>query len=74
MRPTKAGYYWALWTVAEEGTFEGNELAPALHYEIVEVWQNDDENGLRVSIPGVRESQTLDCFFWGEFVCPLSRT
>lgn len=78
-RPTKPGFYWALWTVAEPGTHEGDELTPAKDWEVVQVWENhigteceaDKEQGIekfRVSVPGVRESQTLDCFLWGKAV------
>jgi hypothetical protein len=70
--PTKPGYYWARWTVAAVGTHEGDQLTPSRNWELVEVWQNhigeDDEEKFGVSVHGVRESQWLDCFLWGEFV------
>jgi hypothetical protein len=60
--PTKPGYYWARWTVAAEGTHEGDELTPAPAWGIVEVWNNsvdpypEDDEAFGVSVPGVRET------------------
>lgn len=77
MQPTKPGFYWALWTVAEPHTHEGHKLKLPQDWEVVEVWENyigekceaDELAGCEkfmVSVPGVRESQSLDCFIWGE--------
>ena len=75
-KPTKPGFYWAMWLTHEPDTHEGDELTPATNWEVVQVWENhigteceaDKEMGIekyRVSVPGVRESQTLDNFKWG---------
>ena len=73
--PTKPGFYWARWMTAATGTHEGEELVPALNWEVVEVWVNhigteceaDKELGIEkfgVSVPGVRETQWLENFIW----------
>ncbi|HVL12500.1 MAG TPA: hypothetical protein VM529_08045 [Gemmata sp.] len=76
-KPSKPGFYWARWMKASEGTHEGEELAPALDWEIVEVWENhigdeceaDAAHGVEkfaVSVCGVREAQWLRDFIWLE--------
>lgn len=82
-QPTRPGYYWAIWTVAEDGTFEGDEQTPAACWCIVEVNHNsgdwvdpceaeiEDGEIFSVAVPGVRETQWLDNFIWGEFVADL---
>jgi hypothetical protein len=79
--PLKPGYYWALLTAPTEGTHEGDLWDPAgATWEIVLVWANhvnwdrdpaNDDEALRVHVPGVRESQPRDSFQWGEFVADL---
>jgi hypothetical protein len=77
--PIKPGYYWARWTVAANGTHEGDQLATGQSWEIVEVWPNYthwdrdpmEDEALAVSVPGVRETQWRDCFLWGNFVAEL---
>ncbi len=72
-KPTKPGFYWALWLTASKGTHEGDQLTPASDWEIVEVWSNfsgdpceaDRAEKFGVSVPGVRESQWLHNFKWG---------
>lgn len=78
--PTKPGYYWAKWTAAADGTHEGDELTEYPTWCIVEVWYNslpphdaDDDEAFGVSVPGVRESQWLDCFLWGDFIADLRK-
>lgn len=71
--PTKPGYFWAKWKIPADGTHEGADLCPSDNWEVVQV---NDNNGLgdekfSVSVPGVRETQWLDCFFWGKFVTAL---
>jgi hypothetical protein len=69
-RPTKPGFYWALWLKASPGTHNGDELTPALDWEVVEVWLNhirdDEEEKFGVSVPGVQETQWPEDFEWGE--------
>jgi hypothetical protein len=81
--PTRPGFYWALWLTAAPGTHEGDELTPASNWEVVEVWENfigdpceaDACEKWGVSVPGVRESQWLENFEWGERVAdPRERT
>lgn len=81
--PDKPGYYWAKWKIAADGTHEGDDLTPAREFEIVQVnanmagWESvephqaDYDERLSVSVPGVRETQWLDCFVWGERVSDL---
>lgn len=67
--PTRPGYYWAKWKIASPGTLEGDELTPSNTWEVVQVWQNsvdpNSDEPLGVSVPGVRETQWPDQFFWG---------
>jgi len=73
MKPTKAGFYWALWLTAAPGTNEGSELTPSSDWEVVEVWENfpgepceaDQAEKFGVAVSGVREAQWLDNFLWG---------
>lgn len=77
--PLKPGYYWAKWTVAADGTHEGDQLTPASDWEIVQVeanhinWRDNplEDEALVVAVPGVRESQWRDCFLWGKMVSEL---
>jgi hypothetical protein len=70
--PTKAGFYWARWVKAAQSTHEGDQLTPSRNWEVVEVWENflgdatevDQSEKWGVSVPGVRESQWVDCFQW----------
>lgn len=74
--PKQPGYYWAKWRIATDETHEGDELTPSNEWEIVQVNDNGGEPGsseeLSVSVPGVREVQWRDCFFWGPRVSDLS--
>lgn len=67
--PTRPGFYWAKWKIADEGTRDGDELTPNDRWEPVEVAVNsgspDDPDYLRVDVPGVERSQSLGNFFWG---------
>lgn len=75
-RPTRPGFYWAQWTDAAPGTYEGKDLTPSEKWEVVEVWENfvgdpceaDECEKFGVFVPGVRETQWLDNFIWGERV------
>lgn len=77
--PLKPGYYWAKWKLPSEGTYEGSLQTLSDFWEIVQVWPNSvdwyqnprEDEALLVSIPGVRESQERDGFFWGELVADL---
>lgn len=62
---------------AADGTHEGDELTPALEWEIVEVWANhigdtceaDAQHGVEkwaVGVCGVREAQWPRDFIWLE--------
>lgn len=78
-QPTKPGFYWAKWIAASIGTHEGDDLVPANDFEVVEVWENfigepceaDKGEKFGVSVTGVRETQWLNNFIWGEG--PLTR-
>lgn len=76
--PARPGYYWALWTKAADGTHEGDDLTPAVTWEIVQVNDNnvddpEDDEYLSVSVPGVRETQWRENFSWGARVCGLEK-
>lgn len=66
--PHAAGFYWAKWKIAAEGTREGAELTPSDAWEVVQVFENcldrDDDEFLMVSVPGVEQCQALDSFYW----------
>ncbi len=73
--PTKAGWYWALWISAAEGTGDVAECANGREWEVVEVWENfqgeaceaDETHAPKfaVSVTGVSRSQWLENFKWG---------
>lgn len=76
--PMKPGYYWAKWRIAADGTHEGEEMTPSDTWEIVQVNDNnvddpEDDEYLSVSVPGVRETQWRDGFFWGPFVAEIDQ-
>lgn len=75
--PTEAGFFWAKWKIASDGTREADELTPSDRWEVVEVVTNhidrDDPEYLMVSVCGVEKNQPLDGFFWGEEVHRQSR-
>lgn len=66
------GYYWAKWKIASPGTFEADEQVPSQFWEIVQVWVNstdpNSDERFGVSVPGVRETQWPDQFYWGPMV------
>lgn len=75
MTPNKPGYYWAKWKIATDETHEGKELTPSNSWEVVHVWANcanpqDCDEPYGVSVPGVRETQWPDQFFWGQGPLP----
>ena len=67
--PALAGFYWAKWRIADEGTPEGDEQTPSDKWEVVEVFENGiDEAGvvfLMASVPGQAKPQSLENFCWG---------
>lgn len=64
--PTKPGFYWAKWRIADDGTVEGVEMTPQDRWEPVEVFDNNaTDEPLRVFVCGVQKSQTLKNFVWG---------
>lgn len=72
--PKQPGFYWALWLTPAPDTHEGKDLAPAPNWGVVEVWENflgdpceaDADEKFGVSVPGVRETQWLRNFLWGD--------
>lgn len=72
--PNKEGHYWAKWKIPSPGTHEGEHLTPSDRWEIVQVWENyvgeprEDVSKFGVSVPGVRETQWPDQFYWGPMV------
>jgi hypothetical protein len=70
--PTRPGFYWAKWCLADQGklmTAEYETYLPCKEWEVVEVFENgfdpNDEDYLRVEVLGVTDSQSLENFFWG---------
>ena len=66
---TETGYYWAK-LVHPRHEPEGEDWASS-RFEIVEVDENygDDDDQLRVYVPGIGPSQLIDAFVWGPKVC-----
>lgn len=68
--PSKAGFYWAKWRIANEGTREADELTPSDKWEVVDVFENSidpsDDEYLMVHVPGVTAPQNLENFYWGD--------
>ena len=77
MKPDRPGFYWAIWTSPAKKTYEAEHIAfPVPHWDVVEVWENflgepceaDQAEKFAVSVPGVRETQWLHNFKWGDQV------
>lgn len=72
--PTKPGFYWAKWRIAEEGSETSiGDKVPGNRWEIVEVERGyeDDPDGPIVSVVGEPKMQSLENFFWGLGSGPL---
>lgn len=77
--PMKPGYYWAQFRIPADGTHEAELWGFNDTWEIVQVnanvvdWYDDpaEDEALSVSVPGVRETQWRDGFYWGPFVAEL---
>ena len=69
MIPKEAGFYWAKWRIADDGTPEGDEQTPSDDWEVVDVFENcldpDDDEYLMVHVPGQAKAQSIENFFWG---------
>jgi len=70
--PTKPGFYWAKWRVADQDdpmTAEYESYLPCSNWEVMDVFENcadeTDPEYLRVHVPGVSDSQSMENFFWG---------
>ena len=67
--PTRAGFYWAKWLIADRETVEGSALTPSDDWDVVYVFENgrDEREAefLRVLVVGVEQSQSLQNFKWG---------
>lgn len=67
--PTRPGFYWAKWRIADDGTHEGDEMTPSDTWEVVNIFVNctsdDGHDNLRVEVPGVQRSQSFENFVWG---------
>lgn len=62
--PTKAGFYWAKWKIAEKGTYDEDEFEPESHWRVVEVY---DARGTGiVLVSGEEKTQSLENFYWGD--------
>lgn len=66
-RPTKPGFYWARWHTKAPGTADMLEN-PSGTLEVVDVFVNcvdpDDDEYLRVHVPGVGRGQPVENFTW----------
>lgn len=72
----KPGFYRAKWLRAAPNTHERDSLLLPTDWIIVQVWENfiDEADGIEklgVSVPGIRETQLVEDFLWGEG--PLER-
>ncbi len=65
----RAGFYWAKWRIADEGTPEETCRGADAVWEVVEVFENHIVDGepdqFRVSVCGVERSQSFENFYWG---------
>ncbi len=77
MKPSKAGYFWALWVTPAPGTLEAElQSWPKDDWGIVEVWDNflgepceaDEHEKFGVSVHGVEKTQWVENFKWGSEV------
>ena len=70
--PAVEGFYWAKWRIADDSDMrsEYETYLPCNRWEVVDVFENslnrDDAGHLRVHIPGVSHSQSLENFYWGD--------
>ncbi len=71
-QPSNPGFYWARWQQADQGdvmTAEYETFLPCEQWVVVEVIENDADpasmDHLRVLVPGVADSQSLENFVWG---------
>jgi hypothetical protein len=66
--PREPGFYWAKWQIAAEGTRDGNELMLSDEWEVVEVFQNSNDESaddhFLVHVCGIEKSQSIQDFFW----------
>lgn len=66
-RPDGPGFYWAKLVRASPGTRDAED-ALSVEFEVVDVFVNDfdpaSNEHLRVFVPGVERSQSLDNFEW----------
>lgn len=67
--PRSAGFYWAKWLTADDGTKEGTLLTPEEGWDVVFVFENSfdpsDERRFRVLVVGVEGTQSIENFEWG---------
>ena len=65
----RAGFYWAKWRIADEGTPPDLCMGAGAQWEVVEVFENHICDGepdqFRVSVTGVAGSQSFENFYWG---------
>lgn len=69
--PTKEGFYWAKWMIADDHLPE--PYTPFKTWEPVEVFLDDDGEKpveFKAWIIGHSFSQSLDCFHWGAALEP----
>ena len=66
--PSEAGFYWAKWRIAAEGTRDEDDFIPSDDWEVVEVFQNsfdkNEEDHFLVHVCGVEKGQSIKDFFW----------
>lgn len=65
--PTKEGFFWGRWQLADDNTGPRSEEAPNREWEVMHVVYNSvEKDELMAMVPGVEEWQSLDCFYWGK--------
>ena len=66
----RAGFYWAKWRIADEGTPADLCMGARAVWEVVEVFENHIADGepdqYRVAVAGVEGSQSFENFYWGK--------
>ena len=71
MTPTHKGFFWGKWLIKADGTSDMDD-PPGDEWEVMNVFENcvdhDDDEYLRVFVPGVERAQPIENFSWGSEV------
>lgn len=68
-QPSAPGFYWARQIAVDPGTRDEDVFEQTCRFEPVDVFENHYDDAaadrLRVLVPGIEKSQSLDNFEWG---------